>query len=291
MWFHLHQADIFLLPLPVTSLLRSSRYILLTLLAALLTGCQAKLIYYPKAYHDGYYRAVVKRGGQRIEYKTRQGRQVAHYMPPLNGARVPKVIWICYGGNNYLGLDWMQYIGEWNPSFGYLLMDYPGYGDCKGIPSPGKIRQSSKDAVKALAQHLQQTLEQLQPKLRVLGHSIGCAAGLMTADDLKIQKVILIAPFTTLTEMGKRYLGWPLCYVNIHRFNNRKFLAQVVENGAQVVIYHGTEDQVIPISMSRELVAAHPGKVTLIEKEGEDHNYILNNIGLEVGQMMSSMSR
>lgn len=264
---------------------------LLLISVLLLAGCQAKLIYYPKAYHEGYRQAVAKRGGQPIEYKTGQGRQVAHYMPPMNGARLPKAIWICFGGNAYLGLDWMQYISEWNPSFGYLLIDYPGYGDCQGIPSPGRIRQSTKEAVKTLAAHLHLTPEQLQPRLHVLGHSIGCAAGLMAADDFKVQKVILIAPFTTLTEMGKRYLGWPLCHVNIHRFNNRKFLTRVVENGAQVVIYHGTDDQVIPISMSRELAAEHPGKVTLIEKAGEDHNYILNNIGLEVGQKMSAMSR
>lgn len=258
-------------------------------LVTLLTGCQARLIYAPREYHEGYRKVLAKRGGVRIEYKTRQGQQVAHYMPPLDGRKQPKKVWLCYVGNNYLGLDWMQYLTEWDPSYGYLLMDYPGYGECRGLPNPNRIRDSSKEAFKTLAQHLNETPELLLPRMGVLCHSIGCAAGLMAADDLKIKRVILIAPFTTLTEMGKRFIGWPLCYVNMHRFNNRRHLAHVVEQGAKVVIFHGTEDKVIPISMSRELAAAHPGRVTLHEKAGEDHNYILNNIGVEVGHTMSSL--
>jgi len=276
--------------MPVSFLFRVLRPITVLVLSAvvLLTSCQAKLIYYPRSYHEGYRKVLAKRSGARIEYTTGQGQQVAHYMPPMNGKK-PTKVWLCYGGNNYLGLDWMQYLTAWDPSLGYLLMDYPGYGDCQGIPNPGRIRDSSREAVQALARHLNETPELLLPRMGVLCHSIGCAAGLMAADDLNIRRVILIAPFTTLTEMGKRFIGWPLCYVNMHRFNNRRHLAHVVEKGAKVVIFHGTADQVIPISMSRELAAAHPGRVTLHEKEGEDHNYILNNIGVEVGDTMSSL--
>jgi len=111
----------------------------------------------------------------------------------------------------------------------------------------------------------------------------------MAAADLNINNIVLIAPFTTLTDMGKRILGWPLCYVNMHRFDNRKTLAQVVEQGARVVIFHGTKDEVIPVSMSRELAAAHPGRVVLHEKEGWDHNHILIGIADEVGAAMAGM--
>jgi hypothetical protein len=111
----------------------------------------------------------------------------------------------------------------------------------------------------------------------------------MAAADQNVESILLIAPFTTLTDMGKRILGWPLCYVNMHRFDNRKTLAKVVEQGAQVIIFHGTEDEVIPVSMSRELAAEHPGKVVLHEKEGWDHNRILAGIAEELGAAMAGM--
>ncbi|MEN3942338.1 alpha/beta fold hydrolase [Prosthecobacter sp. SYSU 5D2] len=255
----------------------------------LLLGCQTKLIYYPSAYNAEHRHVLVKHQGLPLEYVTGQGKQVAHYIPPKNGQAVPKTVWLCFAGNASLGLNWLHRVGQWDPGFAYLLVDYPGYGDCEGSPSPAKIRESSNAAVAALAAHLKEPVERLQPRLGVLAHSIGCAAGLMAAADLHIENIVLIAPFTTLTDMGKRILGWPLCYVNMHRFDNRKTLAQVVEQGARVVIFHGTKDEVIPVSMSRELAAAHPGKVILHEKEGWDHNHILAGIAEELGVTMAGM--
>lgn len=246
-------------------------------------------MYYPRAYDEVYRQSLTKHKGLRLEYKTGQGEQVAHYIPPQQGGQEPKTVWLCFGGNGSLALDWLGFVGQWEPQSAYLMVDYPGYGDCKGAPSPARIRESSKAAVAALAAHLKLTPEQLKPRLRVLAHSIGCAAGLMAANDLEVKKIVLIAPFTTMTEMGRRVLGWPLCYLNLHRFDNRHELAEAVKQGAQVVIFHGTEDEVIPVEMSRELAQAHSGKVTLHEEEGERHNDILSNRAFEIGKAMSEM--
>lgn len=272
----------------VKSLLRVIFLLLLTPVLLLL-GCQSKLIYYPHPYDEVYRQSLAKHRGVPLEYQTGQGKQVAHYVPPIKDGKEPKSVWLCFGGNGTVALDWLGYIGRWDPEFAYLMVDYPGYGDCKGSPSPARIRESSKAAVSALASHLKLTPEQLQPRLRVLSHSIGCAAGLMVAKDLEIKKIILIAPFTTLTDMGRRLLGWPLCYINMHRFDNRRELARVVDQGAQVVIFHGVEDEVIPVEMGRELALEHPGKVTLHEQPGEDHNHILSNCSLEIGKAMNEM--
>jgi pimeloyl-ACP methyl ester carboxylesterase len=61
----------------------------------------------------------------------------------------------------------------------------------------------------------------------------------------------------------------------------------VVKNGARVTIFHGTADEVIPVSMGRELAAAHPGVVTLHEAAGQDHNFILGNCAVKIGEAMS----
>jgi pimeloyl-ACP methyl ester carboxylesterase len=261
-------------------------FLLLLLPILLLLGCQSRIIYYPRAYDVGSMRTLEKHRGERIEYATGQGRQVAHYIPAREGSS--GTIWMCFAGNGSVALDWLAMLPEWDASFGYLLVDYPGYGDCAGKPNPKSIRESSQAAVLALAEHLKTTPELLRPRLAVLGHSIGCAAGLMAGEDQGVKRVVLISPFTTMTEMGRRVLGWPLCYLNLHCFDNRKHLAAVVKQGARVTIFHGTADEIIPVSMGRELAAAHPGAVTLHEEAGQDHNFIVGNCSAKIAAAMSA---
>ena len=241
-----------------------------------LLGCQSRLIYYPKPYGERDMAALRKAGGRQLDYRTKQGKQAAFYIPPLTGTKdSTHRIWLCFAGNGSLALDWLFALDGWDRNCGYLLIDYPQYGLCEGEPNPASIRESSLAAVKRLAEDLQVSVEDFKPRLSVIGHSIGSAAALMAADDLDVKRAVLISPFTTMTEMGRRVLGWPLCFLNRHRFDNRTHLAAIVKKGAVVTIFHGLEDDNIPISMSRELAAAHPQAVKLIEVPGAGHNDII----------------
>lgn len=242
-----------------------------------LLGCQSRLIYYPRPYGKLHLVASQKAGVQALGYHTSQGKQVAHYLPPrLSGTRKPNRIWVCFAGNGSLALDWVFMRSVWADEDACLLVDYPGYGLCEGKPNPARIRASARAAVEALARHQGTSVEEMTPRLAVLGHSIGCAAGLMLAHDLGVQRIVLISPFTSMTDMGRRVLGWPLCYLNLHRFDNRHHLAAVVQNGAKVTVLHGKEDDMIPVEMSRELAAAHPQAVRLLEIPEAGHNDILD---------------
>lgn len=273
--------------------LRLIRWLFLLFLTPvlLLIGCQSRLIYHPKPYGESQQQELVRHGSIPLRYQTKAGLQVAHFIPPRDGRQMPESVWLCFSGNAALAADWLRFTDQWDAGYGYLLIDYPGYGDCQGLPNPSRILESSMAAHAALARHLGSTPEALRPRLGVLAHSIGCAAGLMTAGQLGITRAVLVAPFTTLTEMGRILIGWPLCHINMHRFDNRRELARTVEQGARVIIFHGTEDKVIPISMSRELAASHPEAVVLHEKKGWDHNYILRGIAPEIGQAMQAVSQ
>ncbi len=259
-----------------------------------LLGCQSKLIYYQNSYNNGDGNSLGAVKGQRIAYETGQGKQKAYYIPAKTarpGGALPEVVWLTFGGNGALALDWLHLTPTWDSRFAYLLIDYPGYGECEGRPNPARIRENAQTAVTALAKHLNVAPEELRPRLAVLGHSLGCAAGLVAANDQGIQRLVLVAPFTTMTEMAKRVLGWPFCYLNMHRFDNRKQLKTACDNGARVVLLHGTEDEVIPISMSRELAKANPDQVTLHECEGASHNDILADCAGEIGLAMKSVAK
>lgn len=268
-------------------LLRLLAIILLTPVLFLL-GCQSRLIYFPRPYGENDLADLKRMGGRQLDYQTKQGRQVAFYLPPQSPATgVPHRVWLCFAGNGSLALDWLSFVEGWDRSCGYLLIDYPQYGLCEGRPSPATIRKSSIAAAKRLAEDLQTTLEEMKPRIAVLGHSIGCAAALMAADDLGVKRAVLIAPFTTMTEMGRKVLGWPLCHLNLHPFDNRTRLASIVSKGARVTIFHGTEDTMIPIAMSRELSAAHRDTVSLIEVRDAGHNDIVGIASQDIGRAMT----
>lgn len=253
-----------------------------------LLGCQSRLIYYPRPYDEKDLTDLKRAGGQQLDYRTSLGRQVAFYLPPKSPASgVPHRVWLCFAGNGSLALDWLGFVEDWDRSCGYLLIDYPAYGACEGKPNPSSIRESSIAAAKRLAEELQTTAELLKPKISVLGHSIGCAAALMAADDLDVKRAVLIAPFTTMTEMGRKVLGWPLCHLNLHPFDNRRHLTSIVNKGARITIFHGADDSMIPVAMSRELTAQHPEAVSLSEIRGAGHNDIVSIAAQQIGRAMA----
>ena len=271
-------------------LLRLVAVLLLTPVIFLLS-CQSRLIYHPNPYQAEHESILRSAHGERLRFETSQGSQTAFFIPPHTSAPgLPQTVWLCFAGNGSLALDWLEYTDEWDEHFAFLLIDYPSYGDCEGSPNPARIRESSKAAVAALARHLSTSLAELQPRLAVLGHSLGSAAALMAADDLDLRRGVLLSPFTSMTDMGRIVLGWPLCHLNRHRFDNRKTLDHVASRaGARIAIFHGVEDEVIPLRMGRELAAAHPQSVTFHAVPGGHHNDLLRLISPQIGQAMAAV--
>ena len=256
-----------------------------------LLGWQSSLIYHPNPYRAEHENMLRAAKGERLCFETSQGRQTAFYIPPRTpAAGLPQTLWLCFAGNGSLALDWLYDTDQWDDRFGYLLVDYPSYGECEGSPNPARIRESGQAAVAALVRRLHTTLAELRPHLAVLGHSLGCAASLMAADDLDLRRGVLLSPFTSMTDMGRIVLGWPLCYLNMHRFDNRKTLGHVARRtGARFVIFHGAEDEVIPVRMGVELAAAHPQAVAFHAVPGGHHNDLLNLISPQIGRAMAEV--
>lgn len=257
-----------------------------------LLGGQSSLIYHPNPYRAEHESMLEAGQGERVLFETSQGHQTAFYIPPRAPARgLPQTLWLCFAGNGSLALDWLYDTDAWDGRFAYLLVDYPSYGECEGAPNPERIRESGKAAVQALARHLHTTQAELLPRLAVLGHSLGAAAALMAADDLDIRRGVLMSPFTTMTDMGRIVLGWPLCYLNRHRFDNRTTLRHVASRaGARFVIFHGAEDEVIPVRMGAELAAANPQAVTFHAVPGGHHNDLLDLISPQIGRAMAEVT-
>jgi pimeloyl-ACP methyl ester carboxylesterase len=239
---------------------------------AMLTGCQSKLIYFPRPYGgDHVANWDAEPGTTVIDYKTSEGKQQAYL---LSNTPKPERLWLVCGGNGTLALDWSDWLRENAPrQDAWLLVDIPGYGACSGNPRPSTIRQSLKAVVPAAMDSLQWSLPADHGKLRFFGHSLGSAVALMAADEYDLRRGVLMTPFTSSMDMTQAMFGVNLGFIVWHRFDNEARLKEIAARGnAEVFILHGSNDESIPVTMSRELAKDFPTVVRYTEIPGGRHN-------------------
>lgn len=226
------------------------------LVAVFLLLAQHRMIYFPRHYEAGTVNTL--KTVESLAYSTSQGRQQSYYVPPRSGTawQLPSRIWVTFSGNGGLALDWLDFVRAYPAAHeAFLLMDYPGYGSCAGKPSSKTIEESADAALAALASRLGVSVAELEPRLGVLGHSLGAASALGFASAHPVARVVLLAPFTTLRDMARRSVGWPLCYLLLDNFDNRARLQEIARRASPppVEILSGVEDELIPFAMGEQL--------------------------------------
>ena len=250
---------------------------------------QRKMIYFPGKYEPSYKMGLPPNTVE-LGYRTPSGNQVSFYVPPrTDPGEKPKALWVFFGGNGSLALDWLLYLDQFpDKASGVLLVEYPGYGLCEGRPSYDSIKENSEAAFQALARQLKTEPLELEKDLNVLGHSLGAATGLEFAVRHPVKKVILLAPFTCMKDMARRTVGWPLCLLLKDRFDNFASLDQLVSRAEppQIHIFHGDADEVAPFKMGQSLAQRHPGKIAFHPCKGVDHNSIIDAAAKEIYNIM-----
>jgi len=250
--------------------------IFLLLLVALSTLYfrQHSLVYHPRPYDDSYAYSLPA-DGMEINYTVANAKYVAFYVPGIN--QMPKRLWVAFCGNGSLALDWTTILREYPPSSdAFLLVDYPGYGKNGGYATIASTRLSVDAALKTLLDRLHTDENHLT--LCTIGHSLGAAVALDFAANHRAQKIALIAPFTTLREEAASIFGGWVARLLIESYDNRANLADAMKRNpsARVAIFHGTNDEVIPVRMGRELAREFPF-VNFFEVQSADHVTVLNH--------------
>ena len=93
----------------------------------------------------------------------------------------------------------------------------------------------------------------------------------------RVERVVAIAPFTTLREEAARVVGRQLARLLRENYDNRENLARIARHSpkTRIGIFHGTADDEIPVEMSRELAREFPF-VEFFAIDGADHVSVLN---------------
>jgi pimeloyl-ACP methyl ester carboxylesterase len=259
--------------------------LLAVVLVVVLIQGQHRMIYYPRPYGDD---PPLPEHGHALKYATSQGRQLAFYLPPAGEGKVPARLWLMCAGNASLALDWLELLEDFpDPAAGFLLLDYPGYGDSQGRPGPASIMESAEAALSALAIHLETNRADLDSRLMVMGHSLGAAAVLLYAGRHPVGRIVLVSPFTSLKDMAARLVSPLLAWTLSHDYDNRARLKEILTRQPvpPITIIHGDHDQVVPVDMGRQL-ASLSRLIDYQEVAQGDHNYILVTAKDEIIQAM-----
>jgi pimeloyl-ACP methyl ester carboxylesterase len=248
------------------------------------------LIYFPRQYKDIPEYIEYLQSVERLEFFVRGNRQTAFI--DWNQEAPPARIWFLFGGNGALALDWLP-ITSYAPESGgaFIYLDYPSYGYSEGVPSPKSIRSSVDQLIVELAKKFKLEESAFVKKMGVVGHSLGAAIAMDTASRYRIEHVLLISPFTSLKELSRRVVGRFFSLFLRHNFDNREAIEKwknTCESSRRILLYHGRDDELIPISMSEELKTQYSDLVELHCVAGGDHNGIIIEIKSEINEFLTS---
>lgn len=243
---------------------------------AFLFFVQREMIYFPRRYDVRDVAAALPARWEAMAFESGGARQFAYWAPGAAAITTDPVYFV-FSGNATLALDWLdrvQEIQKRHPALSFVLVDYPGYGQNGGYPTRAGIVAGSLEAREAVRRHLGSSDAALRARTHVVGHSLGAASALEFASRTRPRSILLLAPFTSLVEMARGVVGWPLCLLLRDRFDNRARLRELAAGPDRppLRLHHGDQDRVIPVAMGRALAKEFEGWVDYRERPGLGHN-------------------
>ncbi|MGL6139167.1 MAG: alpha/beta hydrolase [Planktothrix sp.] len=183
-----------------------------------------------------------------------------------------KVIIDLHGNRNTIGgnIGYAELFHEMGLSV--LLVEYRGYGrSTNRFPSEKTVYQDVEVAWNYLVNE-----RQINPhNIYVFGHSLGGAIAIDLAfKHPEIAGLIIESSFTNIREMidyKKRYWMFPINLILTQKFDS---LAKIPTLKMPLLLTHGTEDELIPKTMSEDLFNAATEPKQLLIVAGAGHNNV-----------------
>jgi pimeloyl-ACP methyl ester carboxylesterase len=169
---------------------------------------------------------------------------------------------VIYFGGNAEEVSWMlDDAARRAPGVGWLLVDYRGYGSSAGSPSE-----------KALVSDALQWYDRFKrvERIYVFGRSLGSGVAVQLAAERPVAGVMLVAPFDSLVEVGKRHYPFlPVNWLLKHRFDSA---AHAPKMKTRLLCIVATQDEIIPAEHARRLYDVWGGPKQWVGLEGAGHN-------------------
>jgi uncharacterized protein len=260
-----------LAPPPVYDVRRMTNLLLLLLaliliaygvVVAFMYGMQRSLLYYP-ANRGLTPDAVGLAGVQVNRIATEDGESiVTWYSPPKPDS--PVIVYF-HGNAGEIGdrAERFHYFAK--RGFGVLFVSYRGFGGSTGsISEPGLV-------VDALTAYDWLVRQHVQPaQIAVIGESLGTGVALQLAEQRPVGAIALEAPYTSTADIGAAIYWWlPVRLLMADQFRS---LDRIGDVRVPLLIIHGEEDALIPVSHGKALFAAanEPKRFVVVPQAGHE---------------------
>jgi pimeloyl-ACP methyl ester carboxylesterase len=199
------------------------------------------------------------KGWEEINYKVQDGNQVAYYK---QGTDKDETLWVYFHGNACYGRN-MTYLFE-NVKRHVLIFEYPGYGPCTGSCTKAELTASLKTLV---------NLPRFRGRqLRFIGYSIGGAVAAYLANQISnVRQLMLVSTLSSTEDIIRdtfTMYSTPIYLPFLNElipynssFNTTREIQNFIINYSHtdhaasikgpVVVYHGTDDTILPITLTR----------------------------------------
>lgn len=147
-------------------------------------------------------------------------------------------------------------------SIDVLLAEYRGYGGMPGSPSEEGLYRDADAAWIALVRE-----GYASDGVTIIGRSLGTGVAVELASRGHGGKLLLVSPFTSITDVASRVVGPLAKMLMVDRFDSVSKISRIK---VPITVIHGTRDEVVPFSLGETLARSVGAK--LIPLEGRGHN-------------------
>ena len=143
-----------------------------------------------------------------------------------------------------------------------LAYDYPGYGRTPGKPTEASVYAAAETAFR----HLTDDCGFSESNIVVIGYSIGSGPSCYLAEKYDVGGLLLYAPFKSAVRVVTQVRILP-----IDPFPN---IARIPRTRCPVLVFHGTEDKVIPFRHGRAVAKAAGERGRFFRLPEETHDTV-----------------
>ncbi len=159
------------------------------------------------------------------------------------------------------GLDFYRRV-----NYDLFIVDYRGYGKSTGhIENEAQLYADARAAYDAMA-----PLYRDKP-IVIYGRSLGTALAASLARDVQPRLVVLVSPFSSLAASAAQAYPWAPEWVLKYPLRTDTIIGDVK---SPILLIHGSEDKLIPLSHSERLKALARSPVELLVVPGAGHGDI-----------------
>ena len=128
----------------------------------------------------------------------------------------------------------------------FLILAYRGFSGNLGKPSEKGLYEDAKSTLKWLNE-----LGIKDNQIIIYGESLGASVAVEVSQNKNFSGIILEAPFTSMTRIGKKY--YPIFPVNLILKDKFNTIDKLKNIKSPVMVLHGKKDKIVPFEMGEEV--------------------------------------